>query len=93
MGPLGGLNAALWHAATNGFTHVLSAGVDAPDLPHDLKDALAGEGAVIVKSQSVVGLWPAALYEDLGACLKDGVERFMASPSACTRGAQHSHSR
>lgn len=58
QGPLGGLAAALRHAEERGFAHVLSAGVDAPDLPFDLAEMLAGEGAAIVESQPVVGLWP-----------------------------------
>ncbi len=70
LGPLGGLAAALRHGAVGGFSHVLSAGVDAPDLPHDLAQSLAGEGAAIVASQPVVGLWPVA---DLPA-----LETFMA---------------
>ncbi len=41
LGPLGGLNAALAYAARQGFTYVLSAGVDAPDLPHDMARLLA----------------------------------------------------
>jgi molybdopterin-guanine dinucleotide biosynthesis protein A len=60
LGPLGGLAAALRHAGEQGFSHVLSAGVDVPDLPFDLAAMLAGEGAAIVDSQPVVGLWPAA---------------------------------
>lgn len=58
LGPLGGLAAALRHAAEREFTHVLSAGVDVPDLPRDIAALLAGEGAAIVESQPVVGLWP-----------------------------------
>lgn len=58
LGPLGGLAAALRHAEELGFTHALSAGVDVPDLPFDLAEALAGDGAAIVESQPVVGLWP-----------------------------------
>jgi len=72
MGPLGGLNAALRHAATQGFTHVLSAGVDAPNLPANLIDLLVDERAAIVESQPVVGLWPSALESELGAYLADG---------------------
>ena len=45
------------HAEALGFNHVLSAGVDVPDLPRDLATSLAGEGAAIVESQPVVGLW------------------------------------
>lgn len=72
LGPLGGLNAALRHACNNGFSHVLSAGVDAPNLPANLVDTLSGEGAAIVRSQPVVGLWPAILADDLAAFVADG---------------------
>ncbi|MEM9311358.1 MAG: molybdenum cofactor guanylyltransferase [Pseudomonadota bacterium] len=72
LGPLGGLNAALSHAAVNGFTHTMSAGVDAPNLPHSLGWALGGEGAAIVESQPVIGLWPVAVAGDLSAFLRQG---------------------
>jgi molybdenum cofactor guanylyltransferase len=72
LGPLGGLAAALRHAGAAGFAHVLSAGVDAPDLPHDLAALLAGGGAAIVESQPVVGLWPAAALPALEAFLNGG---------------------
>ncbi|MFN3863155.1 MAG: molybdenum cofactor guanylyltransferase [Erythrobacter sp.] len=72
LGPLGGLAAALRHAAGHGFCHVLSAGVDAPDLPHNLYAMLAGEGAAIVESQPVVGLWPTEAAPVLEAFIADG---------------------
>ncbi len=65
IGPLGGLNAALQFAEQHGFTHVLSAGVDAPNLPGDLAELLAGDGAAIVSDQPVVGLWPVSVAADL----------------------------
>jgi molybdopterin-guanine dinucleotide biosynthesis protein A len=58
LGPLGGLAAALRNAEAGGSRQVLCAGVDVPDLPHDLAAILAGEGAGVVESQPVVGLWP-----------------------------------
>lgn len=70
LGPLGGLAAALRQARERGLAAVLSAGVDVPDLPHDIAAMLAGEGAAIVASQPVVGLWPV----EAGAVL----ERFLA---------------
>lgn len=70
--PLGGLAAALRHGAGGGFTHVLSAGVDAPDLPRDLAATLAGEGAAIVESQPVVGLWPVVAAPVLETFLAEG---------------------
>jgi molybdopterin-guanine dinucleotide biosynthesis protein A len=72
LGPLGGLAAALRHAAAGGFSHVLSTGVDAPDLPRDLAALLAGEGAAIVEAQPVVGLWPVGLCPALEAFLSGG---------------------
>lgn len=65
IGPLGGLSAALEFAETHGFTHVLSAGVDAPNIPEDLAAQLAGDGAAIVADQPVVGLWPVTIAADL----------------------------
>lgn len=72
LGPLGGLAAALRHGAAGGFSHVLSAGVDVPDLPYDLAALLAGKGAGIVESQPVVGLWPVAAAPALEAFLAGG---------------------
>lgn len=72
LGPLGGLAAALRHAEAHGFSHVLSAGVDAPDLPHDLAATLAGAGAAILASQPVIGLWPAGLAAALCDYLAGG---------------------
>lgn len=72
LGPLGGLAAALRHAGAHGYAGVLSAGVDAPDLPHDLALSLAGEGAAIVESQPVVGLWPASAAPALEAFIASG---------------------
>lgn len=72
LGPLGGLAAALRHGAAGGYSHVLSAGVDAPDLPHDLAALLAGKGAAIVEIQPVVGLWPVLALPALEAFLGGG---------------------
>lgn len=72
LGPLGGLAAALRHAEAQGFSHVFSAGVDVPDLPHDMAASLTGEGAGIVESQPVVGLWPVADFPALEAFLSGG---------------------
>lgn len=72
LGPLGGLNAALAHAGASGHSHVLSCGVDVPNLPPDLAGTLAGEGAGIVQSQPVVGLWPVTLAAVLADYLAGG---------------------
>lgn len=72
LGPLGGLAAALRHAGERGFAGVLSAGVDVPDLPADLAATLASEGAAIIESQPVVGLWPVNAGPELEAFLAEG---------------------
>lgn len=60
MGPLGGLAAALRHAATHGFDTVLTTGCDLPELPGDLVAALSPAPAVI-KGQPLLGLWGSGL--------------------------------
>lgn len=60
LGPLGGLAAALHHAATHGFDGVLTSACDTPDVPFDLA-ALAGPEAVVVIGQPLFGYWPARL--------------------------------
>ncbi|MBC7987697.1 MAG: molybdenum cofactor guanylyltransferase [Sphingomonadaceae bacterium] len=60
MGPLGGLCAALRHAAGEGYDAVLSAGCDTLPIPKDLIDRLIPAPACIA-SQPTIGLWPASL--------------------------------
>ncbi|HSI16304.1 MAG TPA: molybdenum cofactor guanylyltransferase [Sphingomonas sp.] len=61
LGPLGGLAAALRHAADNGFDHVLSIGCDVPAIPAGLVDALVAAGAPIaVRALPICGLWRAS---------------------------------
>ncbi len=57
MGPLAGLAAALRYAADEGYTAVLSCGVDSPGLPANLPDLLAPAPACLA-DQPVIGLWP-----------------------------------
>nr|WP_310523302.1 molybdenum cofactor guanylyltransferase [Polymorphobacter sp.] len=64
LGPLGGLCAALHHAAANGFTHVLCAPCDTLDLPPDLTQRLA-PGPAVALGQRTIGLWPATLAASL----------------------------
>src|SRR3546814_12954636 len=56
LGPLGGLAAALHHAAETGFDTVLSTGCDLPDLPAGPVECLSPAPAVI-KGQPLLGLW------------------------------------
>jgi len=67
--PLGGLNAALHHAASHGYTGVLSTGCDMPVFPTELAASLIGDGPAIVDGQHLLGYWPAALAPALDAHL------------------------
>lgn len=71
LGPLGALAGALHHARAEGYAAVLSAPCDAPLLPVDLLECLAGEGAAYVEGLPVVGLWPSELSPHLDAWLAD----------------------
>ncbi|UZW54174.1 molybdenum cofactor guanylyltransferase [Sphingobium sp. JS3065] len=71
MGPLGGLNAALHHAAAQGFDAVLTTGCDVPVYPDGLAEALIGKGAAILKGQQLAGFWPASLGTELDAHLAE----------------------
>jgi molybdopterin-guanine dinucleotide biosynthesis protein A len=61
LGPLGGLNAALHHAAGNGFQGVLTIACDMPFFPNALARSLLANGPAIVEDQYMMGYWPAAL--------------------------------
>lgn len=71
MGPLGGLNAALYHAASQGFDAVLTTGCDMPVYPDALAEALVGDSAAILKGQQLAGFWPASLASELDAHLAE----------------------
>ncbi len=73
-GPLGGINAALHHAADNGFAQVLCAGCDTLPVPVDLAARLA-PGPAVVERHWLLGLWPAALAGDLDRWLGDQPDR------------------
>lgn len=70
MGPLGGINAALHHAAAHGYGAVLSAGCDTPVLPPALLERLRrSTRPAYVAQLPVIGCWPSALAADLDAFL------------------------
>ncbi|WP_368389956.1 formate dehydrogenase accessory sulfurtransferase FdhD [Sphingopyxis sp. USTB-05] len=62
-GPLGGVAAALRFGREEGYSAVLTCGVDCLDLPHDLAVRLAPAPAYVAE-QPVVGLWPVAAAEE-----------------------------
>lgn len=69
MGPLGGLNAALHAAWTQGLDGVLVTGCDMPRFPAALAHALIGPDAAVLDGQHLAAWWPAALAPDLDAHL------------------------
>jgi len=75
VGPLGGLNAALHHAAEQGYQGVLCTGCDMPIFPDSLAQALIGEEAAIVEGQYLMGYWPSALAPKLDAHLRESSDR------------------
>jgi molybdopterin-guanine dinucleotide biosynthesis protein A len=85
LGPLGGLNAALHHAAEAGFAGVLCTGCDMPIFPDSLAGALIGNEAAIVAHQYLMGYWPARLAPALDAYLREGTNRSVRAWLAVAR--------
>jgi molybdopterin-guanine dinucleotide biosynthesis protein A len=65
LGPLGGLAAALQHAAANGFSAVLTSACDTPEVPASLAQSLAGDAPAVVLGQPLFGYWPASFANEL----------------------------
>lgn len=78
FGPLGGLNAALHHAAEYGFDAVLMVPGDAPDLPLNLAECLSPMPAFVAGSP-VTGFWPKHLAPILDAWLAAGNQYAVAA--------------
>jgi molybdopterin-guanine dinucleotide biosynthesis protein A len=61
IGPLGGICAALHHAAEHGFSGVLTSACDTPLVPANLADRLVGVRPATIAGQPLFGYWPATL--------------------------------
>jgi molybdopterin-guanine dinucleotide biosynthesis protein A len=72
VGPLGGLAAALHHAAARGHDAVLCVPVDVHPLPPDLGQRLGGAGAAVFADQRMIGWWPATLAGALDRFVAEG---------------------
>lgn len=72
LGPLAGLNAALRHAAGEGYDAVLSVPVDVLPIPADMAARLRGTGAAVFRTQHLIGWWPTSLATALDAHLAGG---------------------
>jgi molybdopterin-guanine dinucleotide biosynthesis protein A len=77
LGPLGGLNAALHHAAAAGFAQVVTASCDTPQLDDALLAALAGEDDACLAAQPVIGIWRSGHAALLDTCLAEADDRSM----------------
>jgi molybdenum cofactor guanylyltransferase len=60
LGPLGGLNAALYFAQENGFGEVMTAGCDVLPVPEFPRGPLDGK-AIYVDGHYLFGVWPTEL--------------------------------
>jgi molybdopterin-guanine dinucleotide biosynthesis protein A len=75
LGPLGGIAAALDHAAREGFASVVTIGCDMPSLPEGLVEALLRRTPSFCADAPILGQWPASLGVPLIARLTAGGER------------------
>ena len=81
MGPLGVINAALHHAASHGFSDVLTCGVDCGGLGPQTCADLAPAPAYVA-DQPVIGLWPASAAPALDAFLASDAKHSMRAFAA-----------
>jgi molybdopterin-guanine dinucleotide biosynthesis protein A len=81
MGPLGGINAALHHAASHGYGEVLTCGVDCGGLGPEARAELAPAPAYVA-DQPVIGLWPASAAPALDAFLASDAKHSMRAFAA-----------
>jgi molybdopterin-guanine dinucleotide biosynthesis protein A len=77
LGPLGGLNAALHHAAAHCFGRVLTASCDTPVLDDALLAALSAADDACLGSLPVIGIWRSAHAAALDAHLVEHNSRSM----------------
>ena len=78
LGPLGGLNAALHHAAAAGYDRVVVAPCDTPLLDDDLLAALTSATRdVFLATMPVIGSWQSAHADLLDAHLRSDANRSM----------------
>jgi molybdenum cofactor guanylyltransferase len=76
LGPLGGINAALYFAQQNGFDNVVSAGCDVLPIPY-FPDDLPDGNAAYIAGHYIFGVWPSLLSAALDAYLSEQSDRSM----------------
>lgn len=75
LGPLGGIAAALHHAASHGYDHILTIGCDMPRLPDGLIETLIADSPAYCRDAPILGCWPAALAHALDAHVEHDAKR------------------
>ncbi|MET0249609.1 MAG: molybdenum cofactor guanylyltransferase [Sphingobium sp.] len=77
LGPLGGINAALYHALGHGYDAVVSLPCDTPALPPNLVARLARARPAYLEQSPVIGFWPAGLAPLLDRHIEEDPKRSM----------------
>lgn len=72
LGPLAGLESALYHACAHNFDGVVSVPVDTLPLPSDLCLRLEGCGPAVLERQYLIGYWPSSLATEITTFLREG---------------------
>jgi molybdopterin-guanine dinucleotide biosynthesis protein A len=75
LGPLGGIAAALHHAAERGYPKVLTIGCDMPTVPASLLAALIDQAPAYCREAPILGCWPASLAPMLDAYVEHDAKR------------------
>lgn len=75
LGPLGGIAAALRHAADHGFDAVLTIACDTPRLPPAILTALLDHPVAYAAEAPTIARWPSTLADTLDAHLAAGGDR------------------
>jgi molybdopterin-guanine dinucleotide biosynthesis protein A len=75
LGPLGGIAAALHHAAGHGYDRVLTIGCDMPRVPAGLLTALIRGAPACCAEAPILGCWPAGLAAALDAHIERDPKR------------------
>ena len=70
LGPLGGIAAALDHAARHGFDSVVTIGCDMPRVPGALIEALLRRAPAYCVGSPVLGHWPVSAFDPLRDLLR-----------------------
>lgn len=75
LGPLGGIAAALHHAAGHDFDRALTIGCDMPEVPASLLATLIDRAPAYCREVPILGCWPASLAPMLDTYVEHDAKR------------------